>query len=91
MSVKTLKPNTIYKIKLVCEVETKFGKTYTLTDSNLDVYWSNKKISDYIKSHNIPCDNSTGKVLFTVKTFNYKTFTSEDNREIKFLDMIILK
>lgn len=87
MSVDNLQSQTLYKIIDIKEVETKFGKTHILTDENLDEYWANKKISQFIKTNKITSSNN-GKVLFTIKTGEYKTFENQNGDKIKFLNLI---
>ena len=72
------------------KVETKYGKTYIMMDENLNEYWANKKISTFIKQNKIPLSNC-GKILFKIRTGDYKTFTNESGEEITFLTLNISK
>lgn len=90
MSTFNLETNSNYKIIELKEIETKFGKSYIMTDSELNQYWSNKKIATFIKQNRIPLSNN-GKVLFRIKTGDYKTFTNESGDEIRFLNLNISK
>ena len=90
MTVQTLEARRNYQIVELKEIETAYGKSYVLTDSNLDEYWSNKKVVDYIKKNKIPLFNE-GKVLFTIKTGDYKTFKTEEGKEVRFLNLLVSK
>lgn len=90
MSVSNLQPNSNYKIIELKEVTTKYGDNYIMTDSELNQYWTNKKIATFIKQNKIPLSNNS-KVLFKIKTNNYKTFTTKDDNEIKFLELCLVK
>lgn len=90
MSVSNLQPNSNYKIIELKEVKTKYGENYIMTDSELNQYWTNKKIATFIKQNKIPLSNNS-KVLFKIKTNNYKTFTTKDGDEIKFLELCLVK
>lgn len=87
MSVENFSENKNYKIVSIKEVQTKFGKSYIMTDNNCNKYWSNKKIADFIKRNNIKPSNDDSKILFNIKTFEYKTFKNSDGEEIRFLEM----
>ena len=90
MTTSNLETNTVYKIIELKEIETKFGKSYVMTDSELNQYWSNKKIASFIKQNRIPMSNN-GKVLFRIKTGDYKTFKNESGDEITFLNLNLFK
>lgn len=90
MATIKLETNSIYKIIELKEIETKFGTCYIMKDTELNEYWSNKKIASFIKQNKIPMTNN-GKVLFKIKTGDYKTFTNESGDEIKFLNLNIFK
>ena len=90
MTTLNLESNSNYKIIEIKEIETKFGKSYIMTDFELNQYWSNKKIATFIKQNRIPFSNN-GKILFRIKTGNYKTFKNESGDEIKFLEVNISK
>ena len=89
MSVQQLQTQTLYKIIETKEIDTQYGTTYILIDDNLDEYWSNKKIATFIKQNKIP-SSKDGKVLFKIKTGDYKTF-EKDGNEIRFLNVICSK
>lgn len=88
MTVNSLEARTTYQIIELKEIETTYGKTFIMTNSNLDKYWSNKKVCDYIKKNKIPLSDN-GKILFTIKTGDYKTFKSKDGQKIRYLNMLI--
>ena len=90
MNTSNLETNTVYKIIELKEIETKFGKSYIMTDYELNEYWSNKKIATFIKQNRIPLSNN-GKVLFRIKTGDYKTFQNQDGDEITFLQLNLFK
>ena len=89
MSTKKFVPNKLYKIIDVKEIETKYGKSYILTDDKYDEYFATTKISKFINDNNIT--NNNGNVVMKIKTNNYRTFNSEDGDEIKFLDLRCFK
>lgn len=89
MSVQNLTESRIYKIVGFKEVNTKFGQSYILTDSNCKKYWANKKIADFIKRNGIRASSDNSRILFRVNTGEYKSFTNSDGEEIRFLEMII--
>lgn len=88
-TTKQLNENSKYEIVNLKSIETKYGTTYIMMDNNLNEYWSNKKINDFIKKHRIPLNNDD-KVLFKIKTGDYKTF-QKDGNEIRFLNLICSK
>ena len=90
MTTSNLKLRSLYKIVELKEVKTKFGNSYILIDSEYNKYWANKKIGTYIKTHQIPLSNN-GKVLFKIKTYDYKTFKNDLNEEITFLQLNLFK
>ena len=90
MNTSNLETNTVYKIIELKEIETKFGKSYIMTDYELNEYWSNKKIATFIKQNRITMSNN-GKVLFRIKTGDYKTFQNQDGDEITFMQLNLFK
>ena len=88
MTTTPLEANSNYKIIELKEIETKYGKRYIVVDSELNQFWSNRKISMFIKQNKIPLNNN-GKVLFRIKTGDYKTFKNNDGDEIKYLEMTV--
>lgn len=91
MSVQQLQEKSNYSIISLKEIETKFGKTFIMTDGELNEYWANKKICDFIKKNKIPINNDEDKILFKIKTGEYKTFRNQDGKEISFLNLICSK
>lgn len=85
METRKLATNKIYRITSIKEIQTKFGKTYILTDEKFDEYFSTNKITKYIQANGIEND-SNKKILFTIRTGVYKTFKNEDGNEFKYLD-----
>ena len=90
MSANNLNERTNYQIINLKKVTTTYGDSYIMTDTELNEYWSNKKINEFIKKNKIPMNNDD-KVLFKIKTGEYKVFPTEDGRVIKFLNLICMK
>ena len=67
-------------IKSFYKVNTKFGSSYILIDISNQKYWSNKSINEYLSLHKGP---------FKIKTYCYKSFINKENKEIKYLELII--
>ena len=67
-------------IKSFYKVNTKFGSSYILIDISNQKYWSNKSINEYLSVHKGP---------FKIKTYCYKSFINKENKEIKYLELII--
>ena len=88
MQVNKLTTNKIYKVISVKEIETKFGKTYIITDDKYNDYYATTKVAKYIRENNITNDDKK-KSLFTIRTGVFKTYTTEDNEERKYLDLKI--
>ena len=87
--ISRFEPNSIYEIYSFKPVETKFGKTYILEDNDFNKYWANNKITNYINKAKFKTSNSEFKLLFKIKTGEYKEFKKGDDT-IKFLEMNIL-
>ena len=86
MNTQKLNPNSIYDIIQYKEVVTKFGKTYILTDKDLNQYWSLTSITKFIqqnKIRNIP--NNKSKAILKIRTYDYETFDTEDGKQITYL------
>ena len=79
-----------YKINYITPIETNFGKTYILRDTNFNQYWANKKITDYINNHPNLLDSDSDKKYFTIKTGKQKCFKNKDGDEVKFLEVQII-
>ena len=67
-------------IKSYYKINTKFGSSYILVDISNQKYWSNKSINEYLSIHKGP---------FKIKTYCYKSFINKENKEIKYLELII--
>ena len=67
-------------IKSFYKINTKFGSSYILIDISNQKYWSNKSINEYLSVHKGP---------FKIKTYSYKSFINKENKEIKYLELII--
>ena len=87
-TIQKLEPNTTYSIYSFRPIESKFGKTYVLEDNDFNKYWANNKITQYINRSKFKIDPFNNKLLFKIKTGNYKTYIHND-KEIKFLEMNI--
>ena len=67
-------------IKSFYKVNTKYGSTFIIVDISNQKYWSNKTINEYLSIHKGP---------FKIKTYCYKPFINKENKEIKYLELII--
>ena len=56
MSANSLNEKTNYQIINLKKVTTTYGDSYIMTDTDLNEYWSNKKINEFIKKNKIPRD-----------------------------------
>ena len=69
-----LTPETIYAIKDVKPIKTKFGNSFILIDEDNTRFWSNKKVNEFIKSNpNIK--------MFTLETLEEKQFSTVENTD----------
>ena len=67
-------------IKSFYKVNTKYGSTFIIVDISNQKYWSNKTINEYLSVYKGP---------FKIKTYCYKSFINKENKEIKYLELII--
>ena len=67
-------------IKSFYKVNTKYGSTFIIVDISNQKYQSNKTINEYLSIHKGP---------FKIKTYCYKSFINKENKEIKYLELII--
>ena len=85
LETKKLTTNKVYRIIAIKEINTKFGTSYILTDDRYDDYFSINKITKHIQATGITNDPNK-KVLFTIRTGVYKTFTNDAGEEHRYLD-----
>jgi len=78
--VYKLSENQELIIKNFYKVNTKYGTSFILIDISNQKYWSNKTINQYLSVHKGP---------FKIKTYCYNTFINKENKEIKYLELII--
>ena len=78
--VYKLSENQELIIKSFYKVNTKYGTSFILIDISNQKYWSNKTINQYLSVHKGP---------FKIKTYCYNTFINKENKEIKYLELII--
>ena len=78
--VYKLSENQELIIKNFYKVNTKYGTSFILIDISNQKYWSNKTINQYLSVHKGP---------FKIKTYCYKSFINKENKEIKYLELII--
>ena len=78
--VYKLSENQELIIKSFYKVNTKYGTSFIIIDILNQKYWSNKTINQYLSVHKGP---------FKIKTYCYNTFINKENKEIKYLELII--
>ena len=78
--VYKLSENQELIIKSFYKVNTKYGSSFIIVDISNQKYWSNKTINEYLSVHKGP---------FKIKTYSYKSFINKENKEIKYLELII--
>lgn len=93
MSIERLEPNKEYMIVSFKKVETKFGPSYIVSDSDFKDYFATKKVIDYIDQNNVK--DKGGEIIFKIVTGPQKSFMRKNKdgseEEIKYIDCRCLK
>ena len=77
-TINKLDEGLTYNIVNVEKINTNFGKKYVLVDDEVNKYWTNNKVDEFIKEHK-------EVKQFELTTSDYKTFKNKKGEEIKFL------